>query len=205
MGRLYKVSEVARMLNVHRVTVLRWICDKKIRAIRIGKLWMIPEEEVRRLLGGKQEDVAVLYARISREDQKGDLEKQLKTLEQYATARGYKIAEMITDIASGLNENRNGLKKLIELAKEGKFNILVITYPDRLTRFGFKYLEELFTAYGVRIETVFMTEKSPKEELLEDLLFIVTSFAGKLYGIRSHKKRKLVQGFKQLLKEIEGE
>ena len=205
MTRLYKVSEVARMLNVHRVTVLRWICDKKIRAIRIGKLWMIPEEEVRRLLGGKQEDVAVLYARISREDQKGDLEKQLKTLEQYATARGYKIAEMITDIASGLNENRNGLKKLIELAKEGKFNILVITYPDRLTRFGFKYLEELFTAYGVRIETVFMTEKSPKEELLEDLLFIVTSFAGKLYGIRSHKKRKLVQGFKQLLKEIEGE
>ncbi|HHC19361.1 MAG TPA: DNA-binding protein, partial [Euryarchaeota archaeon] len=46
MPRLYKVSEVASMLNVHRVTILRWICDKKIRAIRIGKLWMIPEEEI---------------------------------------------------------------------------------------------------------------------------------------------------------------
>ncbi|RLF66192.1 MAG: hypothetical protein DRN26_04350 [Thermoplasmata archaeon] len=79
---------------------------------------MIPEE-VRRLLGGKQEDIAVLYARVSSRDQDKDLETQLKTLEQYATAKGYKIAEAITDIASGLNENRKGLKKLIELAKEG--------------------------------------------------------------------------------------
>lgn len=78
MTRLYKVSEVARMLNVHRVTVLRWICDKKIKAIRIGKLWMIPEEEIRRLLGGRRDDVAALYVRASSRDQKEDLETQIK-------------------------------------------------------------------------------------------------------------------------------
>jgi len=201
MPRLYKVPEVARMLNVHRVTILRWICDKKIRAIRIGKLWMIPEEEIRRLLGGKQEDIAVLYARVSSRDQKEDLETQLKTLEQYAASKGYKVADTITEIASGLNENRRGLKRLIDLAKEGKFNVLIIAYPDRLTRFGFRYLEELFSAYGVRIETVFMLERSPKEELVEDMIAIISHFAGKLYGTRSHKYRKFVRKFKRMIEE----
>jgi len=109
------------------------------------------------------------------------LRHRLKTLEQYAAARGYKVAEAITDIASGLNENRKGLKKLIELAKEGKFNVLVVAYLDRLTRFGFRYLEELFSAYGVRIETVFMVERSPREELVENIIIIISHFTGKLY------------------------
>ncbi|AIU70445.1 hypothetical protein TEU_08935 [Thermococcus eurythermalis] len=206
MPKFYKPSEVAELLNYNKVTIIRWIHAGKIKAIKIGRDYRIPEEEVQKLLGKKKETTrAVLYARVSGRDQKEDLETQLKTLEQYAVSKGYQIVDEVKEIASGLKENRKGLKKLINLAKNGEYDILIVTYPDRLTRFGFKYLEELFTAYNVRIETVFKKDKTPKEELVEDLIAIITSFAGRLYGLRSHKNKKFVQGFKKLLTEVENE
>jgi predicted site-specific integrase-resolvase len=73
-----------------------------------------------------------------------------------------------------------------------------------LTRFGFEYLEHFFNQYGVRIEVVFREEpKDVYQELVEDLIEIITSFAGKLYGMRSHKKKRLVEGFKKLLEKVE--
>jgi len=83
-------------------------------------------------------------------------------------------------------------------------DIIVITYKDRLTRFGFEYLEYFFRQYGVRIEVVYGGEpKDAYQELVDDLLAIVTSFASKLYGMRSHRRKKLVQGFRKLLGEVE--
>jgi predicted site-specific integrase-resolvase len=73
-----------------------------------------------------------------------------------------------------------------------------------LTRFGFEYLEYFFKQYGVRVEVMFGEEfKDAYQELVEDLIEIITSFAGKLYGMRSHKKKRLVEGFKKLLEEVE--
>ncbi|AEC51523.1 resolvase related protein [Pyrococcus sp. NA2] len=204
MPKFYKPSEVAELLNYNKVTIIRWIHAGKINAIKIGRDFRIPEEEVQRLLGKKKETMrAVLYARVSGKDQKKDLETQLKTLEQYAISKGYQIVEEVKEIASGLNENRKGLKKLITLAKNGEYDVLLITYPDRLTRFGFKYLEELFSAYNVRIETIFKKDKTPREELVKDLITIITSFAGRLYELRSHKNKRFVQEFKKLLAEVE--
>ena len=83
-------------------------------------------------------------------------------------------------------------------------DVVIITYKDRLTRFGFEYLEYFFKQYGVRIEVSYGVElKDVYQELVEDLLAIVTSFAGKLYGMRSRRKKRLVQGFKELLEEVE--
>jgi predicted site-specific integrase-resolvase len=82
--------------------------------------------------------------------------------------------------------------------------VVVVTYRDRLARFGFEYLEYFFNKYGVRIEVVFGEEpKDAYQELVEDLIEIVASFAGRLYGMRSRKKKKLVEGFKKLLEEVE--
>jgi len=82
--------------------------------------------------------------------------------------------------------------------------VVVVTYRDRLTRFGFEYLEHFFNQHGVRVEVVFGEEpKDAYQELVEDLIEIVSSFAEKLYGMRSHKKKKLVEGFKKLLEEVE--
>ena len=94
--------------------------------------------------------------------------------------------------------------KLFNYVVNKKIDVVVVTYKDRLTRFGFEYLEYFFNQFDVKIEVVYGEEpKDAYQELVEDLLAIITSFAGKLYGMRSHRKKKLVQGFKKLLEEVE--
>ena len=200
--KLYRTGKVAEMLGVNRVTVIRWIKQGKIKAMRIGREFRVPENEVKRLLKGKLADTAVIYARVSSSDQKSDLERQVRYLKEYCSARGYAIVDILTDVASGLNEKRRGLKKLFDYVVNGKVDVAVISYKDRLTRFGFKYLEEFFNSHGVRIEVVFGGEpKDLQQELIEDLIAIVTSFAGRLYGMRSHKKKKVVEGVKQAIRD----
>ena len=135
-------------------------------------------------------------------DRKSDLERQVEYLKEYCSARGYNLVDVLMDVASGLNEKRRGLKKLFEYVINGKVDVVVVSYKDRLTRFGFKYLEEFFSSHGVRIEVVFGEEpKDLRQELIEDLIAIVSSFAGRLYGMRSRKKKKVVESFKQAIRD----
>ena len=200
--KMYRTGKVAEMLGVHKVTVIRWIKEGKIKAIRIGREFRVPEDEVKRLLKGKLTDTAVIYARVSSSDQKSDLERQVEYLKGYCSARGYAIVDILTDVASGLNEKRRGLKKLFDYVVNGKVDVVVVSYKDRLTRFGFKYLEEFFNSHGVRIEVIFGEEpKDLQPELIEDLIAIVSSFASRLYGMRSHKKKKVVESVKQAIRD----
>ena len=106
------------------------------------------------------------------------------------------------DVASGLNEKRESLSKLFNLVERREIGAVIVAFKDRLTRFGFSYLERYFSSYGVRIEVVNGEEpKDAYQELVEDLIAIVTSFAGKPYGLRSHKYGKVVEGVKQLIAE----
>ena len=199
--RLYRTGEAAKRLGVTRMTVLRWIKAGKIKAYKVGREHRIPESEIKRILEGKVPDEVVIYARVSSRDQKEDLERQVEYLKGYCTTKGYKVARIITDIASGLNEDRKGLRQLFRLVESGEITKVVITCRDRLTRFGFRYLEQYFSSHGVEIEVIFDDEsKTPEKELVEDLLSIVTSFAGKLYGMRSHKKKRLVEAVKNALR-----
>lgn len=200
--KLYRTGEVAERLGVSKMTVLRWIKAGKIKAFRIGREYRVPENEILRILEGKTPNKTVIYARVSSGDQKEDLERQIEYLKNYCTAKGYHITKTITDISSGLNENRKGLKQLFKLVESGEVTRVVITHRDRLTRFGFKYLERYLNSHGVELEVVFDDEeKTPEKELVEDLLAIVTSFAGKLYGMRSHKKKRLIEAMKNALRE----
>lgn len=202
MMRLYRTGEVTKKLGVSTMTVRRWIKAGKIKAYQVGKEFRIPENEVLRLLEGKVPDKVAIYARVSSRDQKEDLERQVEYLKNYCSSKGYQVAKILTDISSGLNENRKGLKQLFKLVESGEVTKVVITYKDRLTRFGFKYLEQYFNSHGVEIEVIFDNEeKTPEKELVEDLLAIVTSFAGKLYGARSHKKKRLVEAVKNALRD----
>ena len=200
--KMYRTGKAAEMLGVHKVTVIRWIKEGKIKAIRIGREFRVPEDEVKRLLKGKLTNTAVIYARVSSSDQKSDLERQVEYLKGYCSARGYAIVDILTDVASGLNEKRRGLKKLFDYVVNGKVDVVVVSYKDRLTRFGFKYLEEFFNSHGVRIEVIFGEEpKDLQPELIEDLIAIVSSFASRLYGMRSHKKKKVVESVKQAIRD----
>jgi len=125
-------------------------------------------------------------------------------LTQYCVSRGYRVVDVITDVASGLKTDRKGLLKLFGYAVSRQINVVVVTYRDRLTRFGFEYLEYFFKQYVVRTEVAFGEEpEDAHQELVKDLIEVVTSFAGKLYGMRSHRKKKLVDGFKKLLEGVE--
>ena len=166
--------------------------------------YMTARDRIIELLKSEARRVAV-YARVSSSTQKNDLERQVESLKLWVS-KNFPNAEyvVVTDIASGLNEDRRGLRKLIEMAKKKEVQAIVIAYRDRLTRFGFEYLEYFFKQYGVRVEVVFGEEpKDAYRELVEDLIEIITSFAGKLYGLRSRKKKRLVEGFKKLLEEVD--
>ncbi|MEM1632448.1 MAG: IS607 family transposase, partial [Thermofilum sp.] len=116
--RLYRTSEVAELLNISVSTVKKWIKQGRLHALRVGKLWMIPESEVRRILSGveRREIRAAIYARVSSRKQETDLERQIERLRSYCSARGYKVVDVVTDVASGLNEKRSGLQKLLDMA-----------------------------------------------------------------------------------------
>ena len=105
-----------------------------------------------------------------------------------------------------MNTQRKGLLKLFKLVEGRSVDVALITYRDRLTRFGFEYIEGFFSTMGVKIEVVFGEEpKDDTQELVEDLISIIISFSGKIYGMRSHKKTLLVQGVKKLIGELSGE
>ena len=200
--------EVCQRLGVSYSTLSRWVREGRIRAVRTaGGKYRVPESEVRRIAEGvpvSREVRAIIYARVSSSDQRSDLERQVQYLTEYCTSKGYRVVDVLSDIASGLKTDRKGLAKLFSYVVNRQADVVVVTYKDRLTRFGFEYLEYFFKQYGVRVEVVFGEEpKDAYQELVEDLVEIVTSFAGKLYGMRSHKKKKLVEGFKKLLEEVE--
>ena len=103
-----------------------------------------------------------------------------REITNYATVKGYKVVEVLKDVASGLNTQRKGLLELSKLIEGRSVDVVLITYKDRLTRFVFEYIEEFFSTMGVRIEVVFGEEpKDGTQELVEDLISIITSFAGK--------------------------
>ncbi len=140
--------------------------------------------------------------RVSAADQKEGLERQKQRLIEYVSSKGYKEVVVFEDVASGLNENRRGLAKLFELVSQRQLEAVFVTYKDRLSRFGFKYLEAFFDSHGCRVETMDAEEfKEPQKELVEDLIAIVTSFAGRIYGARSHKKQRVVEVVRDALRD----
>jgi excisionase family DNA binding protein len=206
--RLLRPKEVCQRLGISYPTLSRWVREGRIKAVRTaGGVFRIPESEVRRIAEGlpiSKEVRAIIYARVRSADQKSDLERQMEYLTQYCSSKGYRVLDVLSDVASGLKTDRRGLLKLFNYVVNRQVDVVVVTYRDRLTRFGSEYLEHFFNQYGVRIEVVFGEEpKDAYQELVEDLIEIVTSFAGKLYGLRSHKKKRLVEGFKKLLEEVE--
>lgn len=101
---------------------------------------------------------------------------------------------VLSDIGSGLKASRRQFQRLLRLVCEDKVGEVAITYEDRLTRFGQEYLETLFACFGVTLTVLSPGEtKTAEQELTDDLLALITSFSGRLYGMRSHKQKELVQ------------
>jgi predicted site-specific integrase-resolvase len=144
-----------------------------------------------------------VYARVSSNTQKDDLERQVEILKLWVS-KNLPNAEyvVVADVASGLNEDRRGLRELVEMAKRREVQAVVVAYRDRLTRFGFEYLKALFNTLGVDVYVAFQGEpKDYAQELVEDFVEIATSFASRIYGRRSKRYRKVVECIGEAVKD----
>lgn len=126
----------------------------------------------------------VIYCRVSSSENKNNLEAQASRLEDYCAAKGYMVSRVVNEVGSGINDSR---PKLLDLMDDNSFSVLVVEHKDRLTRFGFNYLEKFFALKNQAIEVINQTS-SEKEDLIQDFVSIVTSFCARLYGLRRSKR-----------------
>jgi putative resolvase len=195
------ISEAAKLKGVATSTLRRWEAE--------GKL--IPERtqnghrryDLAALLGIKGElSYTIGYCRVSSHDQKDDLTRQKQVTELYCAQHGWQF-EIIEDLGSGLNYNKKGLKRLINLICESKVERLVVTHKDRLLRFGSELIFSLCEHFGTEVVIINRTEDSSfEEDLATDVLEIITVFSARLYGSRSHKNKKIVEELQEISKKI---
>ncbi|KPD30037.1 resolvase [Thermus scotoductus] len=169
------------------------------RAIQLptGTILVLEEEEEVRL----PQDAAAIYTRVSVHEARDDLERQVQRLQDYAAARGYRVVRVVKEVASGLNDRRPRLEKLL---LEKDYGVLLVEHRDRLTRFGFHYLELLLHEQGKRVEVVNEAD-TPRADLIEDFVEVIYSFAARLYGLRGERKaRKIVSELVDEAREADG-
>jgi putative resolvase len=129
--------------------------------------------------------IVAIYARVSSSENKENLERQAERLVHYAIAKGYTVQYVVKEVGSGLNDNR---KKLAALLLKDDYDILIVEHSDRLARFGIAYMESLLSRSGVTLDIVnTVTDKT--DDLMTDLVAILTSFSARLYGQRRGKRK----------------
>lgn len=139
----------------------------------------------------------VCYARVSSHDQKEDLSRQSAVLESYCAAYGWTF-ELIQDLGSGLNYQKKGLKQLIKSICTGSVGRLVLTHKDRLLRFGAELVFSLCECYGIEVIIINAKEDTTfEDDLVQDVLEIITVFSARLYGSRSRKNKKLLEALSE--------
>jgi len=190
-------GEAARALGVSVKTIQRWDKAGLLPVIRTAtNQRRIPASAIDSLLRERGSALrCAIYARVSsaKQEQEGNLARQTDRLRTVAKERGYQVVAALAEQASSLNEKRGGMKKLLQLIEQQAIDVVLIEYPDRLVRFGFSYLEEMFGWKQVRLEVVEPPKaQTPTEELVQDLLTIVTVFSGRLYGSRAKRVRQCV-------------
>lgn len=140
------------------------------------------------------------YARVSSKKQTDDLERQVNNLKECLSNK-YDNFDIITDIGSGINYNKPGLLKLIEKINRKEVDLIVVLYKDRLLRFGFELVEHFANLNNVKIEVLDKLDKTQDEELVEDLVQIITLFSCKIQGKRKSKTKQILEDFSQKIQE----
>ena len=196
MSKYYSINKFSKILGVSAQTLRNG--DKK------GKLHphhtssngyrYYSHEQLNQVMNVKPnlDRIVIGYCRVSSNKQKDDLERQIENMKLYLTAQG-KPFEIISDIGSGINYKKKGLKELMKRISQNKVDKVVVFYKDRLLRFGFELVEYIASLYDCDIEIIDHTEKTEQQELVEDLVQIITVFSCELQGKRANKARKLVK------------
>lgn len=203
MSRLLSIKQTANQLGVSVSTLRRWdetgvlVAQRTPKGHRRYDLSKINPNLTRNKV--EQQRKTIAYARVSSHDQKPDLQRQIEMLKLYCSSQGWSF-EVISDLGSGMNYHKKGLKRLLDDILDNKIDRLVLTHKDRLLRFGAELVFALCEARQVEVVIINQGENlSFEEELAQDVLEIITVFSARLYGSRSKKNKKLIEAVKAIL------
>ena len=201
MSKYYSINEFSKILGVSAQTLRNWDNNGKLHPHHTssnGYRYYSHEQlnQVMNIILNLNRKI-IGYCRVSSHKQKDDLERQIENMRIYLLSQG-KPFEIISDIGSGINYKKKGLKQLLKLITQNKVEKVVVLYKDRLLRFGFELIEYIASLYNCEIEIIDTTKKSEQQELVEDLVQIITVFSCKLQGKRANKTRKMI---KELIEE----
>jgi excisionase family DNA binding protein len=193
---LLRMSKAAKRLGIHPMTLRQWAVDGKIPFSWVGRERRFSSVDVENMKRGS--DLAtsrprreVLYVRVSGSSgQESSLAAQEEELRAASTGEVVKVVKVVEDRGSGLRENRPGLNRVLAMVSDGSVTVVRVMHEDRLARFGVGWLKRLFAVYGVTVEVLHPSRLGGRDELLEDFVSLVTTFAGRLYGMRSAENRR---------------
>lgn len=180
-----KLSAYARQLGISYRTAWRWFKAGKIAGYQADTGTIIVTELMAHNSPVPVNPKVAIYTRVSAAENKDHLEGQANRLLDYCAAKGYQVGAVVKEIASGVNDAR---PKLLRLLTDPSVGLIVVEHKDRLTRFGFNYIEQLLAMQGRQIEVINLAEDG-KEDLIQDFVSIITSFCARLYG-QGRSKRK---------------
>ena len=197
--KYYSAKEVTKILGVTAQTLRNWDKQNKLKPsyTKSNGYRYYSEESILSYTQErktKKEINVIGYARVSSKKQEDDLNRQIDNLNKYISNK-YTSFEIISDIGSGINYSKPGLLKLIDKINRKEVDLIIVLYKDRLLRFGFELIEYFASINNVKIEILDKIDKEEQQELVEDLVQIITVYASKLQGRR--KKNTAI-----LLKEV---
>ena len=204
--KYYSTKTVAELLGVTSQTLRNWDREGKLKPSYVKSngyryysedsiLSYTQERKTKKTLN------VIGYARVSSKKQIDDLNRQIENLRTYIESK-YETYEIISDVGSGINYTKPGLQKLIEKINRKEVDLIIVLYKDRLLRFGFELIEYFAALNNVKIEVLDKINKSENQELVEDLVQIVTVFSCKLQGKRKSKTKKLLDDFVKKINEV---
>lgn len=202
------IGDASKELGVSTKTLRRWADSGKIKFERsptgqrrffLTDIKRITPRDLKQL----DERITINYARVSSHDQKNDLTRQAQVLEAFSSANGWQF-ETIQDLGSGLNYNKKGLQKLLKRIMQGDVGRLVLTDKDRLLRFGAELVFAMCAEFETEVVIINKTneEVTFEQELVQDMIELITVFSARLYGSRSKKNKKLIDGMTAVVNEV---
>ena len=198
MNNLLTLKQASEYLNVSKETLRRWGKSGILIPITTnGGHRRYRQEQMDEYIGlsvksEEPTEIVATYSRVSSHEQKqkGDLDRQSQRLSEYCAKKKLNIGYIIKDVGSGLSDTRNGFLKVTNLVIDKKITKLIIEHRDRLTRFQYNFIEKMFNSYGVEIIHIEKNDISEQEDLVTDIISLMASFSGKVYGKRSAERRR---------------
>lgn len=205
--KYYSSKTVTQMLGVTAQTLRNWDKENKLKPsyVKSNGYRYYSEESIYQFTNNsnKKSLHIIGYARVSSKKQSDDLERQVNNLKEYLESK-YTDFEIITDIGSGINYDKPGLKKLIDKINNHEVDLIVVLYKDRLLRFGYELIEYFASINNCKIKVLERTlDKTQDQELVEDLIQIITVYSCKLQGKRKKKTRAILDEFSKKLENNE--